>query len=128
MPLVPPAIESSKPTIRLLGLPGSKTRSRTAVFRPPLGPLMLSFVHEGAPLIALSQRNRPRGLAFGPNPPPPLIPPMPDPVATKIVLSSVGLTRIFVTDRLLARKFPGVLVAELYGPSNVGFVLAFLMT
>src|ERR1051325_4839373 len=127
MPFVPPAIESSRPAISTLGLPGSNTRSRTAVLRPPFGPLILSLVHEGAPLITLSQRNKPRELAFGPKPAPPLMPPRPEPVATKIVLSSFGLTRIFVIERLFARKFPGVFVAELYGPSSVGLVSAFLM-
>src|ERR1051325_2692197 len=101
--------------------------SRTAVLMPPFGPLMLSLVHEGAPLITPSQRNSPRGVGFGPSPPPPLMPPMTEPVATKIVLSSFGLTRIFVIERLFARKFPGVFVAELYGPSSVGLVSAFLM-
>src|SRR5437762_12447515 len=116
MPLVPPEIESSRPAISTLGLPGSKTRSRTAVLRPPFGPLMLSLVHEGAPVITLSQRNNPRGDGLFPSPPPPLMPPRPEPVPTKIVLSSFGFTRIFVIERLFARVFPGVLVAELYGP------------
>src|SRR5258707_8734729 len=101
--------------------------SRTGVSRPPPGPFTLSFVQVGVPLITFSQRKRPRVEGFGPTPPPPLMPPTPELVATKIMLSSLGLTKILLIERLLASMPFALLVAVLDRPKSGGVVSAFLI-
>src|SRR5262249_440324 len=126
-PSLPPVLKPATPASRILGSAGSKARSVTPRL-PPLAGCTVSLVKVGETAMALVERYNPRlgrlelmtdGRESAP------MPPIPDTVETKTMLSSVGLTRTWVIERPVKTSVPWPW--RLNGPSRVGVVSAFLM-